>query len=106
MPETTINAFTGVRADRQIERKRRFHSRIIKAAAYPVAGTLTVLLLSAALPPIVADQSDPAILDPPGRLLTTPNAGDDADAALFARLGLRPLAAEEPLPACAREAAE
>jgi biotin synthase len=41
------------------------------------------------------------------RLLTTPNAGDDADEALFARLGLVPLASEEPLRACASvEAAE
>jgi biotin synthase len=40
------------------------------------------------------------------KLLTTPNAGDDADAALFARLGLRPLAIEALPPACAREAAE
>jgi biotin synthase len=36
-------------------------------------------------------------------LLTTPNAGDDADAALFARLGLRAMALE---PASACEAAE
>jgi biotin synthase len=32
-----------------------------------------------------------------GKLLTTPNAGDDADAAMFAKLGLRPLAGEEPM---------
>jgi biotin synthase len=31
------------------------------------------------------------------RLLTTPNAGDDSDAALFAKLGLKPLEAEEPM---------
>ena len=31
------------------------------------------------------------------RLLTTPNAGDDKDAALFAKLGLRPLEADEPM---------
>jgi biotin synthase len=31
------------------------------------------------------------------KLLTTTNAGDDADAALFAKLGLRPLTAEEPM---------
>jgi len=31
------------------------------------------------------------------RLLTTPNAGDDKDASLFAKLGLKPLEAEEPL---------
>jgi len=31
------------------------------------------------------------------RLLTTPNAGDDKDAALFAKLGLKPLEADEPM---------
>jgi len=31
------------------------------------------------------------------KLLTTPNAGDDADGALFAKLGLVPLAGEEPM---------
>jgi biotin synthase len=31
------------------------------------------------------------------RLLTTPNAGDDFDGALFAKLGLKPLVAEEPM---------
>jgi biotin synthase len=38
------------------------------------------------------------------KLLTTGNAGDDKDAALFARLGLTPLKGEEPMRAC--EAAE
>jgi len=46
------------------------------------------------------------------RLLTSPNAGDDADAAMFAKLGLRPLSGEEPMRAAQggacvrREAAE
>jgi biotin synthase len=31
------------------------------------------------------------------KLLTTANAGDDADARLFAKLGLRPMEAEEPM---------
>jgi biotin synthase len=31
------------------------------------------------------------------RLLTTPNAGDDKDASMFAKLGLKPLEAEEPM---------
>jgi biotin synthase len=31
------------------------------------------------------------------KLLTTANAGDDADAALFAKLGLKPLETEEPM---------
>jgi biotin synthase len=35
------------------------------------------------------------------KLLTTPNAGDDADAALFAKLGLQPLQGEEPMRATA-----
>ena len=38
-------------------------------------------------------------------LLTAPNAGDDADAAMFAKLGLRAMTLDE-LPGCAREAAE
>ena len=39
------------------------------------------------------------------KLLTAPNAGDDSDAALFAKLGLMALAGEEPMRACAAEAA-
>jgi biotin synthase len=38
-------------------------------------------------------------------LLTAPNAGDDADAAMFAKLGLRPMQIDLP-PVCPREAAE
>ena len=34
------------------------------------------------------------------KLLTAPNAGDDSDAALFAKLGLTALAGEEPMRAC------
>jgi len=41
------------------------------------------------------------------KLLTAPNAGEDEDAAMFARLGLKPLEGEEPMRACAKvEAAE
>ena len=41
------------------------------------------------------------------KLLTAPNAGEDSDGALFARLGLKPLQGEEPMRSCAmREAAE
>ncbi|MEO0033584.1 MAG: biotin synthase BioB, partial [Pseudomonadota bacterium] len=31
------------------------------------------------------------------KLLTAANAGDDADAAMFARLGLKPMEGEEPM---------
>jgi len=34
------------------------------------------------------------------KLLTTANAGDDKDAALLAKLGLKAMTAEEPLRAC------
>ncbi|MBN8500416.1 MAG: biotin synthase BioB [Sphingomonadales bacterium] len=37
------------------------------------------------------------------KLLTASNAGDDADAALFAKLGLKPLASEEPMRACSMQ---
>jgi biotin synthase len=41
------------------------------------------------------------------KLLTAPNAGDDEDAAMFAKLGLTTLQGEEPMRACAKvEAAE
>jgi biotin synthase len=40
------------------------------------------------------------------KLLTASNAGDDADSALFAKLGLVPLAGEEPMRACQTVAAE
>ncbi|WP_324827673.1 biotin synthase BioB [Qipengyuania zhejiangensis] len=36
-------------------------------------------------------------------LLTAPNAGDDSDVALFAKLGLTPLAQQEPMRACERK---
>ena len=35
------------------------------------------------------------------KLLTAPNAGDDADGAMFARLGLSAMSGEEPMRACA-----
>ncbi len=36
------------------------------------------------------------------KLLTAPNAGEDADSEMFARLGLKPLSGEEPMRAAAR----
>jgi biotin synthase len=36
------------------------------------------------------------------KLLTAPNAGDGADGALFAKLGLVPLTGEEPMRVCAK----
>jgi len=52
------------------------HAKVIKFTTYSVASVLAVLLLTATLPPLVADQSDRAILDAPVTLLTSPIAGE------------------------------
>ena len=40
------------------------------------------------------------------KLLTAPNAGDDSDSVLLAKLGMTPMAGEEPMRACMAEPAE
>ena len=52
------------------------HRRIIRFTAYSVASVLAILMLTAAVPPIVADQSDRAILDADVFLITSPIAGE------------------------------
>lgn len=61
-----------------LDPKGRAHSRFIKLSAYSVATVLAGLLLTATLPPLVADQSDRAILNAPVTLLTSPIAGEVA----------------------------
>ncbi|MGO4175599.1 HlyD family efflux transporter periplasmic adaptor subunit [Bosea sp. TAF32] len=61
-----------------LDPKGRAHSRFIKVSAYFVATVLAGLLLTATLPPLVADQSDRAILNAPVTLLTSPIAGEVA----------------------------
>lgn len=58
------------------DRRLALHHGIIKVTAYSVASVLAVLLLTAALPPLVATQSDRAILDSRVTLLTTPISGE------------------------------
>jgi biotin carboxyl carrier protein len=60
----------------KLDPKMKAHGHIVKATTYSVASLLAVLMLTAALPPIVADESDRAILDAPITLLTTPIAGE------------------------------
>jgi biotin carboxyl carrier protein len=60
----------------KLDPKIKTHGRIIRATTYCVASLLAVLMLTAALPPIVADESDRAILNAPVTLLTTPIAGE------------------------------
>ncbi|MGJ4998918.1 HlyD family secretion protein [Bradyrhizobium sp. HKCCYLS3077] len=51
------------------------HPVILRASAIGVAGILSALMLTAVVPPIVADQSDRAVVNAPVMLLTSPIAG-------------------------------
>ncbi|WP_316182651.1 HlyD family secretion protein [Bradyrhizobium sp. SZCCHNRI1009] len=51
------------------------HPVILRVSALGVAGILSTLMLTAVVPPIVADQSDRAVVDAPVMLLTSPIAG-------------------------------
>src|SRR6476646_6270128 len=59
---------------KQAQQKR--HARIIRVSAYSVAMVLALLLVNSALPPLLADQSDRAVIDAPITLLTSPIAGE------------------------------
>lgn len=47
-----------------------------RTIAFSVAAALSALILTSTLPPLVADQSDRAVIDAPVMLLTAPIAGD------------------------------
>ena len=52
------------------------HPVILRASSLIVAGVLSALMVTAVVPPIVADQSDRAVIDAPVKLLTAPINGD------------------------------
>jgi len=52
------------------------HPKILRASSLVVAGVLSLLLVNAVVPPIVADQSDRAVVDAPITLLTAPIEGE------------------------------
>ena len=52
------------------------HPAILRVSALGVAGVLAALMITAVVPPIVADQSDRAVIDAPVTLLTSPIAGE------------------------------
>ncbi|MGY2989080.1 multidrug resistance efflux pump [Bradyrhizobium sp. USDA 4518] len=54
----------------------RKHPGILRISAIGVAGLLSVLMLTAVTPPIVADQSDRAVVNAPVTLLTAPISGE------------------------------
>lgn len=61
---------TGTRAP------RGGHQGLLRVSSYSVATVLAILMLSAVIPPLVADQSDRAVVNAPVSLLTAPVAGD------------------------------
>jgi len=63
----------------------RGHAVILRASSLVVASILALLLITAVVPPIVADQSDRAVVDAPVALLTAPIDGEIAS--LSARPG-------------------
>ena len=58
-----------------VSRARR-HPVILRVSSLAVAGVLALLLLNAVVPPIVADQSDRAVVNAPITLLTAPIDGE------------------------------
>lgn len=54
----------------------RNHTRMVRISAYSVATVLALLMTTATLPPLLADQSDRAVINAPISLLTAPIAGE------------------------------
>lgn len=52
------------------------HTRVVRVSAYSVATVLALLMTTATLPPLLADQSDRAVINAPISLLTAPIAGE------------------------------
>jgi multidrug resistance efflux pump len=52
------------------------HPVILRVSAVGVAGILSALMVTAVIPPVVADQSDRAVVDAPVELLTAPIGGE------------------------------
>ncbi|AOO81233.1 HlyD family efflux transporter periplasmic adaptor subunit [Bosea vaviloviae] len=57
-------------------KRQRNHSRLIRVSAYSVATVLALLMTTATLPPLLADQSDRAVINAPITLLTAPINGE------------------------------
>src|SRR4051794_3426376 len=92
MPEISmpqkLAADVGAASDRASQASRqRTHTRIVRISSYSVAGVLAVLMTTATLPPLLADQSDRAVINAPITLLTAPITGEVID--LLGRVGQR-----------------
>ncbi|KAB1077664.1 HlyD family efflux transporter periplasmic adaptor subunit [Methylobacterium soli] len=92
MPEISmpqkLAADVGAASDRASQASRqRTQTRIVRISSYSVAGVLAVLMTTATLPPLLADQSDRAVINAPITLLTAPITGEVID--LLGRVGQR-----------------
>src|SRR5437763_16661839 len=54
----------------------RKHPALLRMSAIGVAGLLSALMITAVAPPLVADQSDRAVVNAPVTLLTAPISGE------------------------------
>jgi multidrug resistance efflux pump len=66
----------GASAPRNSQKRARGHSVILRASSLVIGGVLSVLLVNAVVPPIIADQSDRAVVNAPLTLLTAPIDGE------------------------------
>jgi multidrug resistance efflux pump len=69
---------TGVpqQTDRSPSSSKSSHPKIIRLTSYSVASMMSLVLVSAVVSPIVADESDRAVVDAPVILLTSPISGE------------------------------
>ena len=58
------------------------HERVVRVSSFAVAGVLGLLVVTSVVPPLVADQSDRAVVNAPITLLTTQIAGEVKDLAV------------------------
>src|SRR5882757_3705114 len=70
------NADKGPSNSGQSRKAAREHPAILRVSAIGVAGLLSALMVTAVAPPIIADQSDRAVVNAPVTLLTAPIAGE------------------------------
>src|SRR5438445_13114961 len=73
---TTKGSSTSGPRARQSHKVVREHPAILRVSAIGVAGLLSALMVTAVAPPIIADQSDRAVVNAPVTLLTAPIDGE------------------------------
>src|ERR1700716_3743029 len=73
MPENVDHS--SARKTQRVSRTSR-HPMILRASSLVVASVLSLLMITTVVPPIVADQSDRAVVNAPVMLLTAPIDGE------------------------------